>query len=119
MTFETYRREAVTLTTFVTRFCSDKHHDLPKEQRTIPVSYGGEASEPLEATLCDSCAETLRYGITRLQACPYDEKPKCRKCTDPCYDRPMWKRVAAIMRYSGMQMGLTRIKKKIRFWSAE
>jgi hypothetical protein len=117
MTFETYCNEVTTLTTFVTHFCSDKHSDATKRGRTICLSYGGERAEPLEALLCDTCAETVAYGIGRLQGCPYDEKPKCRKCPDPCYARPMWKHVAAIMRYSGMKLGLTRIKKKIRFWT--
>jgi hypothetical protein len=117
MTFETYRREATTLTTFVTHFCTDKHCEQSKSSRIIHIQYGGEHAEPLEATLCDACAETIAYGMTRLQECPFDAKPKCRKCPDPCYERPMWKQVAAIMRYSGMKLGLTKIKKKIRFWS--
>ena len=117
MTFETYRREVTTLTTFVTHFCNDKHCDLPREARTIGVRYGTETAEPIETMLCDGCAETVAYGIARLQGCPHDEKPKCRKCSDPCYERPMWKRVAAIMRYSGMKLGLTKVRKKIRFWS--
>jgi hypothetical protein len=119
MRFETYHREAVTLTTFVTHFCSDKHHDVPKRKRTIPISYAGKDAEPLDAVLCDACSEIIAYGMARLRECPYDEKPKCRKCPDPCYERPMWKRVAAIMRHSGMKLGLTKIKKKIRFWSEE
>jgi hypothetical protein len=117
MTFETYRREATTLTTFVTHFCTDKHHGMPKRSRSIPIRYGGKQADSLEATLCDACAGIIDYGMGRLQECPFDAKPKCRKCPDPCYERPMWKQVAAIMRYSGMKLGLTKIRKKIRFWA--
>jgi hypothetical protein len=118
MTFEKYKEELTTLTTFVTHYCGDKHKDLPKKIRSISVSYADERCDPLEAVLCAECTNIIAYGITRLQKCPYEEKPKCRKCVDPCYDRPQWKHVASIMSYSGMKLGLTKIKNKIRFWSA-
>jgi hypothetical protein len=119
MTFEKYTQEVTTLTTFVSHFCRDKHTDSDKFVRHIPICYGERAAEPIETMLCDECMQTIEYGIMRLDGCPFDEKPKCRKCPDPCYERPMWKRVAAIMRYSGMKLGLTKIRKKIRFWSVE
>ena len=117
MTFEKYTQELTTLTTFVAHYCRDKHIHVPKRARQIPVCYGGESDGVIETMLCEECLETVSYGIERLEGCPYDEKPKCRRCSDPCYERPMWKRIAAIMRYSGMKLGMTKLRKKIRFWS--
>ncbi len=118
MTFEKYQEELTTLTNFVTHYCQDKHKDFPKKNRSIEVVYAGEQSDPLEACLCAECTNMIAYGITRLQKCPYEEKPKCRKCSDPCYERPQWKQIASIMSYSGMKLGLTKIKNKMRFWAA-
>lgn len=119
MTFEKYKQELTTLTTFVAHYCMDKHPDRLQKNCSITVSYAGGRCEPLEAVLCEECAETVAYGISRLQGCPFDDKPKCRKCPNPCYEKPMWKKVAAIMRHSGMKLGLTKIKNKLRFWSAQ
>jgi hypothetical protein len=116
MTFEKYVEEVSTLTTFVTHYCTDKHTTVAKKNRVISLEYNGESTTPLQAEICGECANIIAYGITRLQSCPYDDKPKCRKCEDPCYDRPQWKKVAAIMSYSGVKLGLTRIKNRIRFW---
>lgn len=117
MTFEKYTQELTTLTTFISQYCSDKHRDLPRKGRSITLKYAGEREEPLEALLCDECAEILDYGIARLQGCPFDDKPKCRQCPNPCYERPMWKKVAKIMSHTGMRMGLRKVRNKICFWS--
>ena len=119
MTFEKYTQEVTTLTKFVAIYCADLHTDVPKKSHSIMLKYAGERSEPLEAELCDECAETVAYGIGRLQGCPFDNKPKCRKCPNPCYDRPMWKKVAKIMRHSGIKLGMEKVRNAIRFWSDE
>ncbi|MEA3331324.1 MAG: nitrous oxide-stimulated promoter family protein [Campylobacterota bacterium] len=119
MTFEKYTQELTILTSFVSQYCEDKHSDLPRKGRSITLKYAGERAEPLEALLCNECAETLDYGIARLQGCPFDDKPKCRKCPNPCYERPMWKKVAKIMCHGGIKMGLRKAKNKICFWSNE
>ena len=119
MTFKKYTQEVTTLTTFISHYCIDKHTDVPTQSRSITLKYTGERANPLEAPLCDECAEILQYGISRLQGCPFDDKPKCRKCPNPCYERPMWKKLAKIMRYSGMKMGIKKVQNAVRFWSHE
>ena len=119
MTFEKYTQEVTTLTKFVSLYCADKHTDVPRKSHSITLKYAGERAEPLEAVLCDECAETIAYGIARLQGCPFDDKPKCRKCPNPCYERPMWKKLAKIMRHSGMKLGIEKVRDTVRFWSNE
>ena len=119
MKFEKYTQEVTTLTTFVAYYCTGKHADVPKKSRSITLKYAGERAEPLEAVLCDECAETVAYAMARLQGCPFDDKPKCRKCPNPCYERPMWKKLAGIMRYSGMRFGMEKVRTAVRFWEDE
>jgi len=114
MTFETYTREVTTLTTFVSCYCNDKHGDRERTAQNIALHYGTEEGAPIEATLCDECLGTVEYGMMRLKSCPFDEKPKCRKCPDPCYERPMWKKVAGIMRYSGIRLGVLKVRSRLR-----
>ena len=119
MTFEKYAQEVTTLTTFISLYCADKHMDLPKKSHCITLNYAGERADPFEAPLCNECAETVAYGIARLQGCPFDDKPKCRKCPNPCYERPMWKKLAKIMCHGGIKQGLQKVRNTVRFWSSE
>ena len=112
MTFEKYTQEVTTLTTFISHYCIDKHTDVPTKSRCVTLKYAGERAEPLEAPLCDECAEILNYGIARLQGCPFDDKPKCRKCPNPCYERPMWKKLAKIMQ----EITLEEKAQKMNIW---
>ncbi len=119
MTFEKYTTELTTLTRFVEHYCTDHHHDISRKSHNITIKYAGERSEPLEALLCEECAEMVAYAMARLQGCPFDDKPKCRKCPNPCYERPMWKKLAKIMRYSGVRYGLEKVRTAMRFWEVE
>jgi hypothetical protein len=57
----------------------------------------------------------IDYSIQRLQNCEHDPKPRCRKCPEPCYDKLQWKKVAKVMRYSGIKLGLLNIKNIFTF----
>jgi len=50
-----------------------------------------------------------------LRACPHAEKPRCHHCPHPCYEREMWVNMARMMKYSGMKLGFTKIKKFFSF----
>lgn len=52
--------------------------------------------------LCDECRDLAAYAHDRLDRCPYDPKPACRKCLSHCYSQPYRDRMREIMRYSGM-----------------
>ena len=116
MTFEKYQQEVEIITKFVSLYCKDKHGDVPRKGMSVSLMYRAERAEPIETTLCEECNEVVAYAIARLQGCPFEDKPKCRKCPNPCYERPMWKKVARIMRYSGMKLGMNKLREKVRFW---
>lgn len=107
MTLEKFTKETDTLSKFTSIYCNDKHTNQ-KECNFILNYKGKEFQKNLQ--LCDECRDILRYGIERLEECPHEEKPKCRKCPNPCYEKYYWKKIAKIMRYSGMKLGLLKIR---------
>lgn len=107
---EKFHHDANTVAKFIEIYCKDKHEE-PKKAHSYALAYRGTTFAPLEVTLCETCHETLRYSLARLEACPHEEKPSCRKCPAPCYDKPQWKLLARIMRHSGMKLGLVKLRK--------
>jgi hypothetical protein len=55
-----------------------------------------------KGAVCNECAGLLEYGRKRLEKCPHDPKPKCKKCPTHCYKPKYRKLVKEIMKYSGM-----------------
>jgi len=106
---EKFQHDAQTVAKFIQIYCDDKH-DSPKISKSYPLYYHEEAFTPLEVNLCNVCHETLSYSLARLQSCPHEEKPSCRKCPNPCYEKPQWKLLARIMRHSGMKLGLIKLR---------
>lgn len=107
MTYEKFEKELETLKSFFSMHCHDKH----EIQTVLPhtLSYK-EREYSFELSLCPECNELINYSIQRLKLCPYDEKPRCRTCAKPCYNKKEWKRVATVMRYSGTKSKLLKIK---------
>ena len=112
MTLEKYNSEVETLYTYCEYFCLHNHTN--QQKRTIPHIYK-EQQSTIDTILCDECLDLLCYSLTRLQNCPYEEKPRCRKCKTPCYEKSYWKRVAKVMIYSSLRLTLTHIKDKYFF----
>ncbi len=104
MNAESIKKDAQTVQQFVTTYCDAQHQTRPKNNVTL-------YEDAQTCLLCEECETTLRYSYERLVACPHDEKPSCRKCPSPCYEKGMWKKMAKIMMYSGMRLGLTKIRK--------
>ncbi len=102
MMFETYCR--------LNRHAGRKAHT----QRIHYAMYGHDITVYKEYELCSECEEVLRYSLDRLQTCSFDVKPRCRKCPHPCYEKEYWKKVAKIMRFSGMRLGLIKTRKMIK-----
>lgn len=100
-----------TVLKFIQLYCDDKHQDKKKEDKTQHLSYENkDLHVDVKYHLCETCIDTFLYSYKALQECPHEKKPSCRKCPAPCYDRPRWKKLASIMKYSGMRLGLTKIK---------
>jgi len=107
MTNEKFEDESNIVYRFIQTYCTDKHSSKEQYHRTI--SYKGKSFE-IKAFVCKECSELLEYSIERLSACPHLNKPKCRKCPEPCYEKKQWKQLAKIMRYSGVKLGFIKIK---------
>jgi hypothetical protein len=107
---EKFTSEVETVLKFIQLYCNDKHK-IEKENSSQEVLYKGKNLLHVKFDLCPTCKETFLYTLQRLQECPHEEKPRCRKCPNPCYERPKWKELTRIMRHSGMKLGLLKIKK--------
>ena len=111
MTNEKFISEVETLNNFFTIYCKDKHTEQNSCVRSL--QYKNENYD-VEFHLCEECNELINYSIKCLEECPHEIKPRCRKCPNPCYEKPQWKRLAKLMRYSGMKLGILKIKRFFR-----
>lgn len=109
-----YESEAEILRSFIKIYCDGQEHQN-KEIKGFTCK-GIEATFAIEERLCQECQTLLQYSLERLQACPYEEKPRCRKCPHPCYEKKAWKSLAKIMRYSGLKLGVLKVKKMINIF---
>jgi len=107
MTTEKFESEVDTLKKFFTTYCHNKHQNQKKYNRIL--EYNDKKFE-VNLELCDECGNLLDYAFDRLIECPHEVKPRCRKCPNPCYEKEQWKKTAKLMMYSGMRLGLTRIR---------
>ena len=112
MTFEKFNSEVKTLEKSFSIYCKDKHTN--QQTRNYSFKYKNN-SVSCNIHLCDECNELFLYAVSRLQECPHKEKPRCRKCPNPCYEKDKFKKMAKMMRYSGMKLGLTKLAKKFNF----
>jgi hypothetical protein len=111
MTLEKFESEIKTLKEFFYIYCHDKHKNQIKKEYIIPYK---EKTFKFDVSLCEECHELLKYAIIKLQECPNDPKPRCRKCKNPCYEKDKYKKMAQMMRYSGMKLGLTKAAKRLK-----
>jgi hypothetical protein len=112
---EKFIYDSHTVLKFIQCYCDNEHFKINKSKDFIKLNYNDKyLNEEIHYNLCKKCEETLHYSYLKLQECPHDEKPSCRKCSDPCYDKTEWKLLAKIMRYSGLRLGLLKIRKFFR-----
>jgi len=103
-----FKGEVQTLKKFFELHCHDKHQN--QKNHCKQLLYNDEKIN-VDLNLCSECIELIHYSFDRLLECPHDPKPMCRTCPNPCYSKDEWKKVAKLMRYSGIQLGLVKIKK--------
>ena len=106
MTQEKFESEIQTLEKFFTKYCADKHKD--QFEKNYPLKYK-EIEYSHDISLCSECHQLLSYSFDRLKNCPHEIKPRCRKCPNPCYEKPQWKALGKLMRYSSIKLSLENI----------
>ena len=111
MTTQKYEIEINTLKKFYEVYCKGKHENA--QDKTYNLEYK-DTKFTLDVHICKECQEYIEYSFDRLQTCPHEVKPRCRNCPNPCYDKPQWKHTAKVMKYSGVRLGLTKAKNKIK-----
>jgi len=105
-----FKQEIKILKTFFKYFCEKKHSE--KNYYYFSIFYKNEQI-PIEIDLCKKCLDKLNYSIKKLQECTYENKPRCRKCATPCYEKKEWKELSKIMRYSAINLKINSLKNKI------
>ena len=116
MTNEKFTEQAVTLAKFLQTYCADKHALKLKREINLELTYKGKnLNDSVRTQLCAECEQLFFYAHERLLACSHDIKPSCRKCPHPCYEKPRWTQMAKIMKYSGVKLGLVKLKKIFTF----
>ena len=110
MTNEKFEIEINTLKSFFELYCKDKHQNL--QSKSVTLNYK-DKSFNLELCLCKECHDAIDYSFNRLQNCPHEIKPRCRKCPNPCYEKPQWKNMAKMMIYSAMKLSLSKMKTRL------
>ena len=111
MTFEKFENEINTLNKFFTLYCKNRHKN--QNEKCLILDYKNKHLN-IELFLCDECEELIKKSFDKLKACPHEEKPRCRKCPNPCYEKPLWKKVSKVMIYSSINLGFSKIKKAIK-----
>lgn len=112
MTQEKFIEQVSTLAKFLKANCEDNHSQATKQEINLSLIYKDKDLDySVYTILCKECKELFYYAHERLSECPHEIKPSCRKCPHPCYEKSRWKQMAKIMRYSGMKLGLTKLKK--------
>ena len=104
--------EIQTLSKFVHMYCQGNKHKN-RFSREVELDYKNK-SYFYKLDLCEDCYKTITYSFVKLQKCPHEIKPRCRHCSKPCYNTLKWNELSSIMRYSGIRLGLTKIKNKVR-----
>ncbi len=110
MTTEKFKSEIEVLQRFCEYYCKEKHTNL--KEKDITIKYK-DTNFHQTLHLCDECIDTLLYSYEKLQSCPHEEKPRCRKCPKPCYERQRWKNMITIMKFSAINLGLSKLKRKV------
>ncbi|AXX93688.1 hypothetical protein CPU12_08175 [Malaciobacter molluscorum LMG 25693] len=111
MTEKKFETEIDTLKKFYEYYCKDKHDNLKKN--VVKFSYNNK-NYNMQLLLCDECINNIKYSFERLQECKHEIKPRCRNCSQPCYDKTHWKNTAKVMKYSAIRLGLSSIKQKVK-----
>lgn len=111
MTHEKFDSEVDTLKKFFEFYCKNKHDNLKAFTPTLTYK---DKDTKVQLHLCETCYENISYSFDRLNECPHEIKPRCRTCPSKCYGKKEWGTAAKVMKYSAIQLGLSKLKNKIK-----
>jgi hypothetical protein len=100
---ERVRRDIKLLARFMEIYCDNNHADrlkYPLKPRGPIRSY----MQGMSPELCLECSKLLLHAAAKTAMCPYDPKPKCKKCPTHCYDKRYREEIRKVMRFSGMYL---------------
>lgn len=94
------RREKLTVSFMIARYCSGHHERASREHRCNNGSRN--------ISLCRECYTLHLYAMRRLSLCQFGEgKSTCVECPVHCYKPAMRTQIKDVMKYSGPRMLLS------------
>ncbi len=60
--------------------------------------------EVYKDNLCSDCYKLLNYAIAKLDNCPLNPKPMCKKCPVHCYNKSNREKIKKVMKFSGIYL---------------
>ncbi len=94
--------DAAMLAKMVEIYC--RHHHGVAVKKEIVRRGILETLDLRETRLCCECASLLVHGLVKRINCPFDPKPRCKRCTEPCFSGEYRIFVKKVMRYSGLKL---------------
>jgi hypothetical protein len=109
-----FESEVEVLKSFFGIYCAGQEH---QQRKFTSFTYTHqEFTSSVELLLCEECQALLRYSLNKLQNCPHEIKPRCRTCIHPCYEKREWKSLSKVMRFSGLKLGVLKVKKIVNLF---
>ena len=89
---------------FISIFCRENHKTEDKSVFPIKDTRLRDILGNQDLELCPDCQKLLNHGIAKLRLCPYDPKPRCKKCETHCYAPGYREKIREVMRFSGLHL---------------
>ncbi|MFQ6032546.1 MAG: nitrous oxide-stimulated promoter family protein [Candidatus Zixiibacteriota bacterium] len=97
------QRDVNVLVRFIGIFCA-KNHSSDVRSRIQASGRVGEFLKDISIKLCPDCTKLLFHGVGKRIVCPYDPKPRCKKCPTYCFRDGYRERIKEVMRFSGVYL---------------
>ena len=100
---EKIERDVSVLVKFIDIYCRNNHSEA-KKSCIQTKGIVGEYVNGLLTELCPDCRRLLLHGVSKRIICPYDPKPRCKKCPTHCYHDQYRQKIKQVMRFSGVYL---------------
>ena len=92
------------LSDFIAIYCRENHRGRTKDIFPVKDDRLLNSLGNKELVLCEDCCRLLNHGMAKLILCPYDPKPKCKKCQTQCYAPGYREKIREVMRFSALYL---------------